>query len=229
MIFQPNQHMLDEIRAELAQCGPIFWVLGGSCSGKSTVCQAIGRKKSLPVYDMDAHIFDAYTGRYTRERHPAVTAWFGAENSLDWVISLGWDEFDSLNRAADVEYLDLFSEDMRQVDREFPLLVDGGVSHPSILSQVIPGDRIVCLDVDPETSAGLWNSHPERIGMKEMIFELPSPEEKWRRFLDYDRRISETLVEESRRVGIMIYRRQAATSVDQLADALIGHFGLRSF
>ena len=203
-----------------------FWVIGGACTGKSTVCQTISTQKNIPVYDMDAHSFGAYMGRYTWERHPASKTWFSAENPLAWALSLSWREFGDLYRAANVEYFDLFAEDVSQMPTRSFFIVDGGVTHPSMLAQVIPPDRVFCIAVDAEESARMWNEDEGRVAMKHMILELPDGEAKWRRFLEFDRAISENIVNESRSAGIRVFHRDAGISVAQLTSTVMEHLGI---
>jgi len=225
-MFNYNRRLLELAANRLSGFKKIFWVIGGACSGKSTVCQSISARRNLPVYDMDAHVYGAYIESYTWERHPASKTWFSASDPLQWVLSLSWQKFNSLNRAANVEYLDLFAEDLKRNPVEGPLLVDGGITHPSILSQVLPSERIVCLETDVEANATAWNDDPGRASMKSAVLSLAYPKGAWQKFLKWDRLISETILTESRQLGIMVHRRNKTTSVDDSTKLVLGHFGI---
>ena len=216
--------MLQRASAALANFDQIFWVIGGAASGKSTICRTIAEQTGIPVYDMDAHIYGAYMGRYDKGRHPASLAWFTAVNSLAFILSLSPTEFDSLNRAANVEYLDLLAEEMAQNRPQGPLLVDGGLTHPSVLAQVLPLERIVCLVVDTAVSHHAWNHDPERAEMKQSILNLPDGAVAWNKFLTFDQQINDTMITESRVAGITICERTAMTSVESLANTVLKHF-----
>ena len=161
-MFDPNLELLAILRAERARFERVFWVIGGSCSGKSTACRAISAQRSLALYDMDEHSFGAYMGRYTWERHPASKRWFSADNPLEWALSLSWNEFNELYRAVNIECLDLFAEELRNGPPAGPLLVDGGITHPSVLAHLLPPERIFCIGIDSEASAHCWNHDPAR-------------------------------------------------------------------
>ena len=57
--------------------------------------------------------------------------------------------------------------------------------------------------------------------MKEMIAQLPNPEATWRTFLEFDTRITQTILSECRENGISIYLRDDSTSVEELAQRIV--------
>ena len=64
----------------------LLWIVGGAGSGKTTVCQALSARLGLSVYDMDAHIYGSYHGRFNPARHPVNTAWSAAPDGLAWLL-----------------------------------------------------------------------------------------------------------------------------------------------
>ena len=101
--------------------------------------------------------------------------------------------------------------------------MDGGVTHPSVLAQVIPPERIFCIEVDVEQSARMWNEDEGRVVMKQLVLDLPDGEAMWRRFLEFDRAISENIVDESRSAGIRVFRRDDGLSVAELTRIVMEH------
>lgn len=223
-MFDLNTSLLDQVGEKLKIYQNIFWIIGGACSGKSTVSQLISQNMGMTVYDMDTHIFQTYMPKYTAGNHPASKAWFGAENPLDWVLSLSASDFNDLNKAANAEYLDLFADDMISEPVGNNLLVDGGITHPAVLAEVIPVDRICCLEVDPDQSAIIWNTDEQRIPMKIMILKLENGDKKWRQFLKFDRQISETIHQESRLLGIKMIPMQKKNNLIDSARAIQQYF-----
>ena len=100
-------------------------------------------------------------------------------------------------------------------------LVDGGLCNPGLLAQALPARQIACLAAPELSSVTIWEQTAERAAMKEMITQLPNPEVSWRTFLEFDTRITQTILSECRETGISIYRRDEATLVEELA----GHVG----
>jgi hypothetical protein len=223
-MFSLNQELVERASALLGHRRDLYWVIGGACSGKSTICRAISAQTGIALYDMDEKIFGGYT--YSPQRHPASTAWFSAANPLAWVMGLSWEEFNALNRAANAEYLDLLAHDLATQPPK-PLLVDGGITHPSVLAAVIPAVQIVCIETSDEDRTQTWESAPERAEMKQWIHALPNPEEMWRKFLSHDEQMTRIIVAESHTAGIRVFTRNEMTSVEMLTGQVMEHFGLQ--
>lgn len=61
--------------------------------------------------------------------------------------------------------------------------------------------------------------------MKEAVYQLPNPEEAWRKFLEFDKRLTHTVLKECRGSGIPIYLRDKGTSVEDLAEQVARGLG----
>ena len=226
-MFSINQKLLDSAQHRLKTRNNIYWIVGGSCSGKSTISQAIAEKSDVTRYDMDAGIYGTYAERYTLESHPANKAWLSASNPLAWQLDLSIEEFDAFNRAANVEYLDLFTTDPAISQSQHAILVDGGMIHPALLMHVIPRDHIFCIDTSRENRVNLWETSTERAQMKEWIYALPNPQVKWEKFLQCDEWITQTIVKECEANHIEFFRRDDQTSVADLAEKVAASLGIK--
>ncbi|NWG22214.1 MAG: hypothetical protein HXY39_18055 [Chloroflexi bacterium] len=214
--FRINHSLLDHARAVLSQRKRLYWLIGGAGAGKTLICDILSKELGLPVYDMDAHIYGDYHSRFTT-RHPVNQAWAAAPNSLGWLLSMSWDEFNQFNRAALPEYLDLLAEDLDSPKYARGVLMDGGVCHPALLAQVMPPAQIVCLSAPALSSEHIWQADGERGEMKTFIHQLPQPEEMWRKFLAFDALITATILQESRASGIPICARGAVETAETFA------------
>jgi len=217
MRFSVNADLLAAARCVLADRDRLYWIVGGAGSGKTTICQSLSARFGLPLYDMDAHIYGAYHGRFSQERHPVNTAWTSAEHGLAWLLAMSWKEFDSFNRAALAEYIDLLAEDLAAQPRDAGLLVDGGICNPVLLAEVISPRQIVGLVMPESTSIKVWEGDAERVAMKEMVTQLPDGDDAWRAFLTFDERITATIAAECRVAGIPICTRSTAEPVADVA------------
>ncbi len=218
MPFIINNDLLTHSHAALFRRDRLYWIVGGAGSGKTTICQVLSAKFDLPVYDMDAHIYGDYHGRFTQERHPVNSAWASARDGLAWLLDMSWDEFDSFNQAALPEYLDLLAEDLANTEPNTSVILDGGIFNVAILTQAISTPQIVCLARPELSSAEIWNETDERKGMKEAVYQLAKPEKAWRKFLEFDDRITRTILKESRENNVAVCERDEPESVDEFAD-----------
>ena len=215
----PQHSLLDHATDSLSCRVNLRWLIGGSGSGKSTVTRALAARTGVAVYDMDEAVFGRF--RFDPARHPATTAWFTADNPLHWMLSLPWPEFDALYRAANAETLDLLADDLAGRPDE-PLLIDGGITHPCVLTQVIPAARIICLERDEAQRAAEWHTSPTRTPMRDEILALPDGAALWRRFQQYDRQMTATLGRESRECGIQVLHWGEDDTVEQVGERVLG-------
>lgn len=219
--FPTNDHLLQEIRPLLAPFTRLYWLIGGAGTGKSTISRALAEEFGIVRYDMDEHSFGDFGPRYTAERHPATHAWYTAENPFGWMLSLDWNTFSALYRASNAETLDLFAADLSaNYDPQRPLLVDGGITHPTLLAQVLPPERIICLAIPPGEGARLWQTDPNRRTMLEMTLALPDGKTAWQRFLDYDQQLHDLCVRESREAGIWVIERDGETDLKEIVATI---------
>ena len=205
----------------------LYWIVGGAGSGKTTICRTLSAIFDIPVYDMDAHIYGTYHSRFTQARHPVNSAWSTARDGLAWLLEMSGAEFDSFNQAALPEYLDLLAEDLDATKPNAGLLIDGGICNPALIAQAISTRQIVCLAIPGRSGAEIWNETDERKSMKEAVYQLPKPEEAWGKFLEFDDRITHTILKECRENNIAVCERGEAEPVDGFAKRVASVLGIR--
>lgn len=227
MPFILNNELLTQSRAALCRRERLYWVVGGAGSGKTTICQVLSAKFELPVYDMDAHIYGAFHGRFTQDRHPVNCVWSTARDGLAWLLDMSWDEFESFNQAALPEYLDLLAEDLEAANPSASVLIDGGIFNPAILAQAISTPQIVCLATSERSSAEIWEETDERKSMKDAVYQLAKPDKAWRKFLEFDDRITHTILKECQENDISVCPRDETESVDEFAERVAHVLGIR--
>ena len=227
MKFLINHNLLTQVYNALAERHNLYWIVGGSGAGKTTVSKILSERFGLQVYDMDAHIYGIYHVRFTKDRHPVNYAWKTARNGLEWLLSMSWQEFKSFNQAALPEYLDLFAEDILLKDANMPVLIDGGICNPGLLSQVLPAHHIVCLSRPQHTSEFIWKENKERQGMKELVYKLPKPEKAWQTFLAFDKQITQNTLRECRNSNIPVCTMEPNESANAFAYKVARVLGIQ--
>lgn len=217
-LYKTDQALLDRAGEVLSPRDGLYWLIGGSCSGKSTLSRALAVRLGVERYDVDEAVFGRF--QFDPQRHPATAAWSSADDPFGWMLSHDWETFSALYRATNAETLDLLAGELAGRPAA-PLIVDGGISHPSVLAQVIPAGRIICLETTDEMRAREWETAEGRAWMKNRVLSMPDGEGMWRRFLEYDRRLTELIGRESREWGIPVFAWDAGTTVEQLAERVI--------
>ncbi len=219
MNFSLNADLLEKARRILFG-RELYWVIGGSCAGKSTVCRAISKEYGLAIYDVDKHVFEDYPNRCTLESHPALKTWFSAPDPFVWLLGLSEGQFQDFNRASTAEYLDLISDDLAGDAPDKRTLVDGGISRAVVLAHVAPVNRIVCLNTTEAMSVRTWEESADRHLMKDLVFRLPDPEKAWKKFLRFDALMTRTMLEECAASGIRVFARGEGTEVKEFAHRI---------
>ncbi|MBT3321614.1 MAG: AAA family ATPase [Anaerolineae bacterium] len=221
MKFSVNKSLLSDAHFSLRKRKKLYWIIGGAGSGKTTICKALSENFGFPIYDMDAHIYGDYHSRFTQELQPVNKAWANTENGLAWLLDMSWDEFNNFNQAALPEYLNLLAEDLDDTNENAAIIIDGGISNPALLSQVIPPHQIISLARPERSSAEIWSENEERKSMKEFVFQLPNPEKSWHNFLEFDARITSTILREAQKSNITIFSRSERKTVNEFAKEIM--------
>lgn len=225
MQFSINHTQLTQAHVKLSAYKKLYWILGGSGSGKTTICRALSTQFNMPIYDMDAHIYGTYHERFTEEKHPANKAWAKAENGMIWLLDMSWEAFNNFHQVALPEYLDLLIEDLASTNPNNSLLIDGGIWHPALLAEVLPLQQIICLRTE-ENSAEIWEENHERHALREMFDYFPEPEVSWRKFLEFDAKITETVFKEANETGISVSARGKTESIADFSESVAQNLGL---
>lgn len=225
-MFSLDQQLLDEAKERLTGRNNIYWLVGSSCSGKSTLTKAISEHHDIFLYDMDAHIYGQYMPDYSDSRHPANKEWLSAPNPFGWQLDLSIEDFKDFTKVTNAEYLDLFAKDIVDNFSGKALLVDGGLTFVSLLAQVIVPEHIICLEISPKHRQEIWKTSEERAEIKDWISALPETMGKWEKFMELDEVIAETVLTETKAHDIEILFRDEKISIDSLVQTVIQHFKL---
>jgi hypothetical protein len=221
-LFRVDADLLGECQRALSTDTRVRWIVGGAGSGKSTQCRGVRDRYGIPVIDMDARIYGSFHRLYSPQRHPVSSAWASAGDGLRWLLEMSWDDFDAFNRASLPEYLDLLADELAARPPGQTLLIDGGVSCPALLASVIGPSRVVCLVRRELDSRALWSEPGDRSAMRDSILSLDGTGGLWERFLDFDRRITESMALEAATSGVQLCEWDVSERPEVVLDRLCG-------
>ena len=207
----------------------IFWILGGACSGKSTLAHALCEFSGLHLIDMDARIYGSWVPSYNAECCPENHRWIQQENALEWALGLSDEAYSDHCKKVSREYYQLLSIELGSRDNRKATIIDGGFSSlvPWVLD--IQQDNVVCLTIERELAIAEWNSHPDRVGFKREIMTLRNGEQKWERFLELDALISSQLEQEAIALGIPVIFTRRADNLEALVEQLAARWHLEKY
>ena len=225
MGYKVDERMVAACRDALWDDERVWWVIGGACSGKSSVCRAIQRQTGVAVVDMDAEVYGGYGERLDPDRHPAMSTWFSVPDPFGWMLGMSLEAFEQVTRTIDVEMLSLFAEDMGRRAADARMLVDGGLWHASVVARVMPARRVVCMATTPERSAEIWNSDSERAEIRQSVQSRPDGESLWREWLAHGDASASWTVRDSRAAGIAVIDTLADGSAERSAERVREVFG----
>ena len=123
--------------------------------------------------------------------------------------------------------MDLLANDLEAAKSSASILIDGGIINPALIAQAISPRQIVCLAAPKRSSADIWGGNDERNAMKKAIYQLPNPDEKWRRFLEFDERITDTILKECQENNIVVCPRSELEAINDFAESVASVLAIR--
>lgn len=216
MAFSVNVVLLEKACAILKQHPRTFWCIGGACVGKSALCHAISNTWGFQVYDIDSHILGDFMLKSTVDRHPYFKQWMSADDPFAWLLALEDAEYLSFQAALTVEYLDLLTEDLRKINPEMPIIIDGGLSHPALLKGYFPLEHMVCLTLSDLRRPHMWDDHQNRQLITDLLRTKPRHESLLRKFLHFEDLLSHHIQGECLTHHIRTLKRTEFTTLNQL-------------
>jgi len=199
-----------------------FWIVGGACTGKSTLSGALSESLGFSLIDMDARIYGTWLSVYSADTFPENYQWIQQPNALEWALQQSDEEYLSYCNRVSLEYFQLLKIELSRLYNQAGSIVDGGFS--SLMPWVSHLDQanVVCLDVDRDVAVSEWNTDPDRVVFKQEIQALPSGEKKWIRFLELDALITSQLVVQANASGVPVIHARRVGTLETLVDQLKG-------
>ena len=206
--------MVDSLRRRLQN---VYWVGGGSGSGKSTVARRIAAEHGLRVYDSD-DAMARHAARTSPEDGPLLARFVAMDIDERWV-----------NRSPD-EMLDTFPwfrgegfqsivEDLLNLPTDPPVVVDGFRLLPHLVHSLLasPGKAVWLLPSPEFRQAAFERRRPS--GMPWAFLDGTSdPNRGLRNLLERDRMFTDRVSTDARRLGLQVIEVGTDLTEDDLAS-----------
>jgi hypothetical protein len=200
----------------------VYWIGGGSGSGKSTSARRLAAEHGFRVYSTDDVMAD-HAGRTTPAGSPSLTRFMAMDMDERWV-----------NRSPEAmletfhwfrgEGFGLILEDLLGLAKDPPVIAEGFRLLPHLVKPLLAvPDRAVWLLPTPDFRHAAF----ERRGSSwEIARKTSEPETALRNLLERDRLFTGRLREETNRLGLRAIEVDTTMTEDDLADRVREAFGL---
>ena len=207
----------------MADLRHVYWIGGGSGSGKSTIAHRVAAEHGFRVYETDAAMGD-HARRTTPDESPGLAEFMAMDMDERWVKRAPEAMLETFQWFRG-EGFGLIVDDLGALPREPPVVAEGFRLLPDLVKPLLADDRrAVWLLPTPE----LRRTAFERRGSLWAIAGRTSdPERALRNLLERDRMFTERLAEETRRLGLRAIAVDTATPEEEIAGQVMHAFGLR--
>ncbi|HJQ32215.1 MAG TPA: hypothetical protein VJ866_08555 [Pyrinomonadaceae bacterium] len=201
----------------------VYWLGGGSGAGKSTVARRVAARHGLRVYSTDDAMAE-HARRGSREACPLLHTFLEMEMDERWVNRTPETMLETFHWFRG-EGFDFILEDLLRLPREPGVIAEGFRLLPRLVKPLlsVPG-RAVWLLPTPDFRRAVFEGRGGAAWG--FLAKTSDPERALRNLLERDRMFTDTLREETTRLGLPAIEVDAATGEDTLAVRVTDLFGL---
>jgi hypothetical protein len=197
----------------------IYWIAGGSCSGKSSVADRLAGAHGLQVLHTDSLVGRLWQ-RADPGRHPTVVRlWPTARKGFLHWMQLPPEEL----LGAGYEVFDLLLEEVEALGPR-PALVEGMAVSLAAVTEVSPLDRIVCLTGTDSFLRSQERQHPFVL---RHYSSWDDPERTLSALIEGHIRLTHQYNAEAERYGVRNIITEEATRFEDKLRQVSAHFGLQ--
>jgi hypothetical protein len=228
--FAVDEALLASAAGRLRPLPGLRFVLGGSGSGKSTVCTWLREHgRGVTTIDLDARLYGSWSDRWRPGRHPVALAWL-ASDALPWQLAMEPGEFVSFQAALAAEALDLLADDLASdtsASEAGLLLVDGGFGSVGVVARAMEAEPLLVLAApDGTTAAETWTSNAYRRAFLDDVGAIETVDDPVGRFLALDAALDAAMVADAEAAAIPVVRRGPGEVVEATARSVAARLGI---
>lgn len=203
----------------------VYWIGGGSGSGKSTIARRLTAQRGLRLYATDEVMSD-HASRSTPEDAPFLTRFVAMDEDERWV-----------NRSPETmlqtfhwfrgEGFDMIVEDLLGFPKEPPVIAEGFRLLPELVKPflAVPSHAVWLLPT-PEFRQAAFESRGSSNPPRTFTGKTSDPERALRNLFERDRMFTERLHEETNRLGLHVIEVDTKMTEDDLAEEVSEALGL---
>ncbi|MDP6665835.1 MAG: hypothetical protein QF357_00385 [Dehalococcoidia bacterium] len=196
-----------------------YWIGGGSCSGKSTVADALGELTGFRVVHLDDWLFEI-VGESDEASSPAMN-WYRTTDTGEWFAESG--------RRPVERYLDSLREEMEKslprlaktVDSES--IIEGNCFLPEFAGSLALPGRSVWMVATDEFREARYAEREFRHGILDVHTD---PAAAWRNWMDRDHRQAAFVRASAGELGLEVVDVDGSETPLALAESIAVHLGL---
>ena len=200
----------------------VYWLGGGSGSGKSTIARRLATEHGFRLYGTDEAMAD-HTGRTTSEESPAIAAFTAMDMDERWVDRSPETMLDSFHWFRG-EGFHLIAEDLLALPAEPRVIAEGFRLLPELVMPLldVPGHAVWLLPTPEFRRAALES----RGSLWSIADRTTQPERALANLLERDRMFTDRLRQETKRLGLLAIEVDASMTEDDLTEQVAKAFGL---
>jgi len=218
-MFSPDDRgALVRIRDRL---GHVYWLGGGSGSGKSTVARRLADKHGLQLYATDDVMKD-HGSRITPEDSPFATEFIAMDMDERWLNRSPRTMLETFHWFRG-EGFHLIVEDLLDLPTDTPVIAEGFRLLPHLVEPLlaVPGHAVWLLP----SPAFRLAAFERRGSLWAIAGKTTDPQAALRNLLERDRLFTDRLRQETTRLGLRAIEVDAPLTEDDLADQVSSAFG----
>lgn len=203
--------------------GHVYWIGGGSGAGKSTIARRVAARHGLSVYATD-DVMAEHARRGSREECPLLHAFMEMGMDERWVERSPKTMLETFHWFRG-EGFRLIIEDLLSLSRERGVVAEGFRLLPRLVEPLLAApNRAVWLLPSQDFRRAVFES---RGGVAwGFLAKTGDPERALSNLLERDRMFTDTLREETARLGLHAVEVDATTTEDELTERVADVFGL---